>query len=823
MTSTISYDSVARKTADDLFEEYSVENLGDLMTRLSADVNTKKQKLKLLVGNKYRDLLNVADDIITMNEITSAENEKLMKLAFKRSDYNSKSLSNLSKFNAHLSKIQAEKVQEENRPMILRNVVHDLNYSLITLKHNLISELQSSEENYCTVNDFSAVSLNNQQSMDLDDGLDYYQTVSTPVSNKFVLLAKHIYLIRYLFQDEVENQPKLFAVVKYKQLCGEFNDLLESNIISLKHEADSDFILNLFVSYLIANDLCPIDVLKKILEKRLAEFKSLVTTRRPFQELLNYVFVTIQFMNFIQSRVQVTISRLQNAIGPSNWVQQTSFQKWSKWLHKNPTLGSDNDIQVQYKFEANSDRIGKGDFADTMRQWKIDVSQLLLDNFNAAFDKSSENLTELVILLRYALISFKHFTSLSSLPVGSDNIVDYLIEKWRKEFLVKLTSKLNEFENIGRLILETFNNEELINCIVNSSSESCLYEFDDEFRMGELLQFSGDKSSNDQVFVLLDAFKQDLKSTGNSIDSLKTLSTLVLKPLLSIDDYEDDDFWVKVSMKLKDILSESVNSSISILNKSISSFFDKVSSLLEESKSGVSNTRIFYMIRILVQLEEKIQLNEFYETFSTHSNTLIDNRIKLSELIEPLLANYFKVIVDSIFNAKYASKLENLLKERFEPSKDYAEFMLWENISNEKRIPTTSSIEYSELLLSFCSDLISASGKSYSNYFILPSFEKVRQETVKLLISKLNGYVNTLNEAEINANDGTANSKLLLTYADCLFTNFFLSTEVPGDESHTKFAEIFKPLADANYRKQITYSILENYKNQSLIYYPLSI
>lgn len=823
MTSTISYDKIAGKTADDLFEEYSVEDLGDLMTRLSADVNTKKQKLKLLVGNKYRDLLNVADDIITMNEITAIENEQLMKLAFKRSDYNSKSLSNLSKFNAHLNKIQIQKVQEDNRPAILRNVVHDLNYALIALKHNLVIELQSSEESYNTLNDFPGVSLNNQHSMDLDEGLDYYQPVSTTVSNGFVLLAKHIYLIKYLFQDEVKNQPKLFAVVKYKQLCGEFNNLLESNIIRLKHEADSDFIHNLFVSYLIANEMRPIHVLEKILEKRLANFKSLVTTKRPFQELLSYVFVTIQFMNFIFSRIQVSISRLQNATGPSNWIQQTSFQKWSKWLHKNPTLGSENGIQVQYKFEVGSDLIDKVEYEDTMKQWKKDASQLLLDNFNAKFDKSSENLTDLVILLRYALISFKHFTSLSTLPVGHENIVDYLIGKWQKEFLIKLTTKLSEFEKIGNLILETFNNEELINSIVDLSSESCLYEFDDDFNMGELLQYSGDKSSNDQVFVLLDVFKQDLKSTGNSIESLRALSSLVLKPLLSIDDYEDDEFWVEVSVKLKDILNESVNSSISILNKSVSSFFDKVSSSLEKNRLEVSNTRIFYMIRVLVQLEDKIQLNEFYETFSIHSNDSNGTRIELSELIEPLLTKYFKVIVDSTFNTKYASKLESLLKKRFEPSKDYAEFMLWENILDEKPIPTTSSFEYSELLLSFCSDLISNSGKNYSNYFVLPSFEKVRQEIVGLLVSKLNDYVNFLNEAEIDANDSATNSKLLLTYADCLFTKFLLSTEVPDDKSHTKFVKIFEPLADADYRKQIAYSILENYKNQSLMYYPLSV
>lgn len=822
MTSSISYDKIAGKTADDLFEEYSVEELGNLMTRLSDDVNTKKQKLKFLVGNKYRDLLNVADDIIKMNEITTVENEKLMKLAFKRSDYNSKSLSNLSKFNVHLQQIQVEKVRDENRSVILRNVVHDLNYSLITLKHHLTAELQFLEENYATANEISNVNSRNQQLMDLDENLDDYQTVSTPVSNGFIVLAKQIYLIRYYFSEEIENQKKLFAIVKYEQLCREFNNLLDSNFVRIKHEADSDFALNLFVSFLITNNMRPIEVVQCVLQRRLEKFENLATTNIPFRELLNYIFVTIQYISFIHTRIPATINKLQGTAGSSSWIQQTSFQKWSKWLHKSTSLNSSIENQSEYTFEVKSDRISKDEFQQIVEGWEHKVCQLLLANFNGRLDKSSDSLINLVIMLRYTLISFKHFTSLSTLLVNDVNIIDYFIEKWSKEYQDKLTVKLNEFEKICHLILETYNDEKMINAIVESSSESCLYEFRDDFEMGALLQFSGEKHSNDQVFILLDIFKQDLKSTSNSIDSLKALSTLVLKPLLSIDDFEDDDFWVEVSIKLKNILSKSVDTSISILNDSINKFFEKISSLLKKDMSGVSNTRIFYIIRILVQLEEKIPLGDFYDTFSNYSTSSIDTRIQLSELVEPLLEKYFQVIVDSVYNTKYANLLKNILRKRFEADKEYPEILLWESISESKSIPTTSSIEYAELLMSFCAEITTFAGKNYSNYFVLPSFEKVRRGTIKLLMDEISSFIKTFNDTELNAKNNITTSKLLLTYADFLFTAAFLNSEIDADLDDSKFTKVLESLTDTEYRKQIAYSILENYKNQSLMYYPLS-
>lgn len=833
MSSAVNYDKILDKTADELFEEYSVEDVGRIMTKLSDDVTDKKQKLKFLVGSKYRDLLNVADDIIKMNSITTLENDQLMKLAFKKSNYNSKSLSNLSKFNSFIQQSQINKVQIENRPIIFKNAVHDLNYSLISLKNNLLSELQPTDDDNDNRNNdeiFNAKESNEYsnfkkfQMIDLDESLDNYQPVSSSVSNGFVLIAKTIYLIKYYFDYEIKHCQNLFATTKYNQLCNEFNNLLDSNIVILKHDVDIDFVLSLFISKVIANKQNPIEVIQWILNNRLKYFENLINTAMPFQELLNYIFITVEFINFIDSRISVTMNRLKNHSGINNWINQTSFQKWAKWLNNNFQTGNkENDInsQLEYNFELENDMFVKSDIDEIINNWRIRIGKLLILNFDKKFEKSYDDLSSLVTLLRYILISFKHFTSLCDLPVNNENIVNFILKKWSNEYFTLLTKKLTRFEDISHLIFKTFDDVNLIKKIYNSSIESNLFQFKDNFNLNSLLQLSKNKYSNDEVFNLLDNFKQDLKSTGNSIESLKILSSLVLKPLLTIDDYEDDRFWNDISEKLNCILNKSVSTNVSILNKSIQLFFDRLSKLLETKNKENLNMRIFYIMRVLVQLEEKIQLNEFYETFSKYSNESIDKRINLSELIEPILENYFNVIINSIYKNGYNTKIQDLLKERFNSEKEYSEFILWEQISENKYLPTMCSIEYTEFLLSFCDDLSIINNNNYSYMYTLKSFENSRTTILENLSKEIQEFIKGLEKPEKEKLENF-NLKILLTYSDYIYTKLLSNPEFTGDLFVDKLNALYSEMEDSKYREQIVNSISEYFKNQSLIYYPLS-
>ncbi|KAJ3417294.1 Golgi transport complex subunit 1 [Chytridiales sp. JEL 0842] len=58
--------------ADILFQKHTVVELRTLQKKMKADVETKKQDLRLMVGERYRDLLEAADSVRKMKESASA-------------------------------------------------------------------------------------------------------------------------------------------------------------------------------------------------------------------------------------------------------------------------------------------------------------------------------------------------------------------------------------------------------------------------------------------------------------------------------------------------------------------------------------------------------------------------------------------------------------------------------------------------------------------------------------------------------------------------------------------------------------------------------
>jgi hypothetical protein len=814
MESNINYEIILQKSADDLFENYSVEELGKIIAKLGDDVTTKRQRLKFLVGKKYRDLLNVADDIIKMNNITFSENECLMNLAFKKSDYNSKSLNNLSKFNKSLHHLEIEKVQDENRQTILHNVVHDLNYSLITLKH-----MVNPENNLADVSNTSVSTLHsgqNQTSITLDETIDNYQPVSSSFSNGFVLIAKHIFLVDYFFKDEVSKRTKSFAVIKYNQLCQEFNEFIEFYISGLKHESDSEFILDLSLSYLISNKLNPSDALKWLLLKRLNHVERLVKTEIKFLDVLNYIFMSLAFVNLLKSRMSISLTKLKNKSGNLSWIQQTSFSKWIKWLKEIAHSDLVNDSQNLYEFELDSYEINRSELDKFLSHWKSDVANELLISFNNRFNKTLGNSTDLVILLKYVLLSFKHFTSLTDLPIKDENIVNHIITEWSKSFSSQLKNQLGKFVDIKDLVLETFDNENSIISMVTSSKETILNEFKENLSVDSLLKASNAKDDFDPVFNLSNIFRHDLKSIINSIELLKSLSSAVLKPVISIDDDENEEFWLKISGTLSNILELSVQNSLLLLNNSINDFFSLISELLGKQSNEVSNTRIFYLIRILAELENTIQLNDIFETFSKYSKTALEKKINLEALTEPLLNNCFQIITESIYTSEISLQLEDLLTDRFIEDKEYPETLLWETLTNERKIPTLCSISYSSLLLKYCDKLINCNGINYSLQFTLPSFQMARKDTIMKLLENISL---SLDKIEIPVNE----TKILLTYSDYIFTLCLLNDETfkTDDFIDQKFVKLYNAFEDPEYTKKIQTAVFENYKSQSLIFYPL--
>lgn len=789
MTTNLKYESIISKNADELFAEYTVEELGQIIDKVNKDVTSKRQRLKMLVGNKYRDLLNVADDIIKMDTITIKQNDEIMNLTYKKSNYNSKRLANLSKFNTDIQNLKLQKHQIENKHKMFNNVVHDLSYLILTLKNNL--NFEAHEDELFEIHPYDHQDL----LMNFEESSDNYKPISTHLINDFVIISKQIYLIDYFFQQTLESQSSQLSVLQFHQLRNEFHSIIEFYIAQLKHESDSDFSLNLSLSYLISTKKT-VDIVEWMTDKRLKYFANLVKSKLRFHDLLNYIFTTIEFTHTIKSRLSLLINRAKSNTISSNWIQQTPFKKWEQWL----------DLK-NCEFNIQSPGFDKSKSDQIVSAWKKEISELLLLKFEEEFEKSSGSLTSMVLLLKTVLISFKNFTSLTSLPVEDDQIVHYIIEKWKKLFSTQLKSQINEFSDISDVVIDVYNNEEEILRSQSEFNDVLLLDYNKEFSIDLFFESLQKTKKANKVFNLLDNFTTDIKSIVKSIDSLRFLTTLVIKPVISIDDAEDDEFWNEIATTLKSLLQTSAEESIFHLSDSINEFFRKLS--VEISKDSVSNIRYFYIIRILIELGDKIQLEEFYETFNKYASTP-KSPVEFNKSVESLLQRCFEYICNSVFDS-CQPQFEEIFKNR--PQKEYYESALWETVDG-KQVPTMCSIEVTSFLLTYVSNLVNVENNTYANLFTLRAFEKARVNIIEKFLDRIKEFIQT---TEI-----TDSVILLITYADYIFVSSLRSEFKGNSDLESHFIEKLPSLGDDKYKKKIQSLIQENFKSQNLMYYPLS-
>lgn len=811
MATQVTTEVVEGKTADDLFETYSIEDVRQIISNLSDDITSKKQRLKLLVGNKYRDLLHVADDIIQMNGVTRSTNDLLMDLAFADSDYNSKKLSNLSTFNQSISQENIRKTQSLNRPKVLGNIVHDLNYTLMILKHKIATEVSKHESSTRDCSDLST------KLKDYDN--DFSQTIPKKMSDELVTVAKQIYLIHYFFKTEMSIHRDSFAIIKYKQLLQEFTNLIKNHLTRINHESDSDFFVNLSISYMISNRVSLQESIDWILNARLEFLTDIAGTALPLKEILKYVYMTLEYVDAFKSRIPVLIAKLQTTTSNSDWICQTSFRKWVKWLR--PIQDSEPNKKVStllYDFDYEIGTLSRDTYEDSIMQWKNKVASLIFNNLTSKFHKSCENLNDLVLLLQNVLISFKYFTSLTDLLVGSSNIVDQVINEWGNLYIRQLRIQLSGFDKIKDRVVSTFRDSSLINNIMKESKENILYEFSIDFAVSSLIDLSGHRNGPDEALQLLDVFILDTKSILSSIELLNTLSIEILKPVLSIDDTDDDEFWGKISSKVKIQLSDSIKESASILSQCINRFYDELSKLIKNGSSTVNNENIFYIVHVLVQLEQKLQLKEIYNTLSKAVGFTLGEEPQLGCLIEPLLEDCFETIVQSIYKTSYKTRFETVFIERFQNEEtNCPEMLLWDVFDN-KKFPTVPSTEASSLLLQLCFDVTNFNGLRYSKYFSLPSFERARKAILYQLIDALKESMEGLTGA-VNRDS------LLLAFSDYTFIRSLINiNELPHVPTiDNKFVKLDSIFSDPEYCAKIEAAIVDNMRTQYLMYYPFSV
>lgn len=127
-------------SVDELFQQHLVRLIQQLYARYTSQVSQAKEDLHTLVGEKYRDLIRIAEDVDIMSTESSQVDASLSDLAYRPSRHAQFGACAASRFDSKIRMAKAERARELLQTTILNNVINNqiIGFDL-KLKTNSIS------------------------------------------------------------------------------------------------------------------------------------------------------------------------------------------------------------------------------------------------------------------------------------------------------------------------------------------------------------------------------------------------------------------------------------------------------------------------------------------------------------------------------------------------------------------------------------------------------------------------------------------------------------------------------------------------------------
>lgn len=128
-------------SVDEIFSKYSVAQVQRLQLEYKSNVAQAKDDLHRLVGEKYRDLIRIAEDIEGMSAVSRIVDTQLSDLSYKSSNYVSFGSNPLTKFDSLLRHAKAKSARSRSGKTILNNVINNKLIGLdLKLKTNMLKK-----------------------------------------------------------------------------------------------------------------------------------------------------------------------------------------------------------------------------------------------------------------------------------------------------------------------------------------------------------------------------------------------------------------------------------------------------------------------------------------------------------------------------------------------------------------------------------------------------------------------------------------------------------------------------------------------------------
>ncbi|QPG74269.1 hypothetical protein FOA43_001594 [Brettanomyces nanus] len=797
-----SYDvsKLADLSADQLLTEYPVQDLEYIKDALTKDMQSRRAELRDLVGSKYRDLLKAADDIVLMDQLVNKENKMLVGLTFRKAEYNSKALHNLDEFHRRIGMRAKRQAQARSKIIVFRNLVHDSIYSY----YNIESSLNSHEEE-----GISSSSSKDKASM------------------QFVLLAEQLYLIFDVFRDLIEDPERqnAFAIRKIQCLHSQLLKDAENRLTQLSSGYEYEFATNIMIAYVILSNRTPKEALMWFLDLRKAQLFQM-DPANDFENCLSYIYVTLNFLSVFETRLSTMLTRQIYSSANCNWMARTSLHKWCSWLDIDVT-----NYTVHYPLSSTQLKITPSDkyLSDQLSNWKLEITGWIRSVFIEVISNSG-SLRSLSGYITKVLISFKKFTSLVDFLCKSvdensyDPMIEVIMHIWKDKYFSILETMLGEFSNISDSIMKNFSNSGQLNGIHTNHGTNLFKDIDifdiDKF-IGEVSNPDAKNSVIEPLLCQIDTFKDNIKAILCFLASLKKSAFNLERPILSIDDTENSEFWSVMSTKVQKLINESVSFSIKKINEAISKFLTTVE--LSIGEGSHEPIEYLYMIRILLQLKERLDLSSIYSEFTKIINGQTEEdpceTLKVDLLGNPLLFKLSRPLVKQL-TLPIVEEIKGKLRKS---EVDATEIELWEEYSQGKKLPTSASMDLEKDLYNLASRLLIVDTDDYSDVYLTEEFSTVRDELVDGLIETISNCLKEQKKEEVK-------TLSLVAYSNLVFLLCFkvpeLSEEKIRDQLESvdvaRLSELNSDLTDEKYQSIIISYIISHFKTVRLMYYPLS-
>lgn len=110
---------------DEIFTRNSVHSVRNLHREYNASVNKAKADLHSLVGRKYRDLIQIAEDIEKMNGMSKSIDDKLTNLSYRTSNHVLFGSNSFAKFDSKLREENAKSARLASKHTIFNSIVNN--------------------------------------------------------------------------------------------------------------------------------------------------------------------------------------------------------------------------------------------------------------------------------------------------------------------------------------------------------------------------------------------------------------------------------------------------------------------------------------------------------------------------------------------------------------------------------------------------------------------------------------------------------------------------------------------------------------------------